>query len=66
MRVIEKGRLPDNDTFEGRCHRCQCKIEVFRKELASQPDGRNGTDWYYPCPTPDCGSRIYFDLEENK
>jgi hypothetical protein len=66
MRIIQSGKLPDAETYNGQCDRCNAIIEcdlvadkydIIKKEYPSNNDG-TVTFYYTKCPTANCSSMI--------
>lgn len=59
MKIIKKGRNPEEDLFHGQCCSCKSEMEALRKELAIEWDQReNGEFGRANCPV--CGYGVIF------
>jgi hypothetical protein len=65
VEILRKGKLPEEGVYQGDCAYCECRVQCSLLELTGTSDGRNGTDYYVQCPTPECERRIYcYPVEE--
>ena len=61
MRIIEKGKLPEERLWLGTCYNCKSKIEAKEKELSNiGHDQRDG--WYGDGKCPLCKKTMSFKL----
>ena len=61
MKIIQKGRLPEEITTQFRCSNCNALIEAARKEGEFQNDQRDES--YYKFICPECDENIYVDAK---
>lgn len=54
MNILEKGRLPADQIFRGRCTNCNCLIECTSKEIVHDLDEDGGVFGERACPTDGC------------
>jgi hypothetical protein len=59
VEVLKEGKLPEEDTFEGTCSHCKCRVRCRRFEAEWHSDFRDGDYYTVKCPTKGCPSAIY-------
>lgn len=62
MKILRKGKHPDETTHQGTCNRCRTEVEFLRSEGEVVHDQREGSFVKVACPV--CGSPIYSDLRQ--
>ena len=62
MKIIRKGRLPENIIYEGECKHCHAEVECNSTEITKHNLGDRYSgeflEYYVLCPTQGCGRRI--------
>lgn len=60
MKVIRPGKLPEEKTYQGTCHHCECLFEFVRKEAEFESTCRNEDYLKVGCPT--CKRLVYVQI----
>lgn len=55
MKILKKGKLPDDELWVGKCGYCGCEVEILRDECRDiTSDQKDGTMGKFTCPTNGC------------
>lgn len=65
MKIIKKGKLPEERIWRSKCYHCHSEIEATQQEIKSRHnDQRDGEYGFAECPV--CSRQITFYPVENK
>ena len=62
MKIIRRGKKPEEKKAQGTCHRCNSLVEVEASECKRHSDQREGDYYSFDCPV--CKIRMSIPTEK--
>lgn len=65
MKILQEGKLPQENQYKLLCHNCGTLFEFSQKEAEYVSDKRDGDFLKITCPLPNCNKEATVSMKRN-